>query len=570
MDENHQEGTTPFDLSELTDFQFGPSWARKGGETPKPQVYEEMPRRERPARRREGGERRPSDKERRDGDRGARREGREGRESRPPRREGRPERAPRQLPAPAAGLRVELRPANSILEIFATQIHRQKRALPLLDLARVVMAAKDRYDLVFMKLEDGPMMIHSKLGDGACWLTEQEAVAYLWKAEWFGKFYKREEVETEAPAGSFSSVAKCSLGGELIGPANWHGYQANLMRLYRRKYASMDLSSFKARIVTDKSEEALADWLKQVSHTTVWKPLREGAEDAVLQDAAAVEADFREHHFSDAYEVVDKVFVNGATPKSRLSPGLAAHLSILSDKTARFPQMLIPNLCHGLARHHIPIYKWQGHHYTGPSRVRAIPADMVLADRMMAIVNWTKENSGGKVDSMCAALSGVPAAEDEAGKQASVDAYAPYVADMIWLMEQGFIVVTADNSIWYPKGSAAPQPTKVETPSRRSGKRAKKERAGEGAKAPAAKADAPKAGETPAPSESTPAEAPTPESAPAEAPASDGASAAEGEAAKPSEACAPAAEAPAAPEAEATEAPAAPAEADAPAAAPRV
>ena len=556
MDENHQEGTTPFNLSELTAFQFGPAWARKGGETPKPQVYEEMPRRERPARRREGGERRPSDRERRDGDRAAKREGREGR---PQRREGRPERAPRQLPAPAAGLRVELRPANSILEIFATQIHRQKRALPLLDLARVVMAAKDRYDLVFMKLEDGPMMIHSKLGDGACWLTEPEAVAYLWKAEWFGKFYKREEVETEAPAGSFSSVAKCSLGGELIGPANWQGYQASLMRLYRRKYASMDLSSFKARIVTDKSEEALADWLKQVSHTTVWKPLREGAEEVVLQDAAAVEADFREHHYGDVYEVVDKVFVNGATPKSRLSPGLAAHLSILSDKTARFPQMLIPNLCHGLARHHIPIYKWQGHHYTGPSRVRAIPADMVLADRMMAIVNWTKENSGGKVDAMCAALSGVPAAEDEAGKQASVDAYAPYVADMIWLMEQGFIVVTADNSIWYPKGSAAPQPTKVETPSRRSGKRAKK--------AQAPKADAPKATGTPTPSEPAPAEAPAaePELAPAEAPAADEAPAAEGDAAEPSEACAPAAEAPVAPEAEAPEAPAAPADAEAPA-----
>lgn len=513
MDENHQEGTTPFNLSELTAFQFGPDWARKGGDMPKPQAaYEEMPRSERPARRREGGERRSSERERRDGDRGARRESREGR---PGRREARPARAPRQLPTPAAGLRVELRPANSILEIFATQIHRQKRALPLLDLARVVMAAKDRYDLVFMKLEDGPMMIHSKLGDGACWLTEQEALAYIWKAEWLNKFYKREEVETEAPAGSFSSVATCSLGGELIGPANWHGYQASLMRLYRRKYASMDLSSFKARIVTDKSEEALAAWLKQVSHTTVWKVMREGAEDVVLQDAAAVEADFREHHYGEVYEVVDKVFVNGATPKSRLSPGLGAHLSILSDKTARFPQMLIPNLCHGLARHHIPIYKWQGHHYTGPSRVRAIPADMVLADRMMAIVNWTKENSGGKVDAMCAALSGVPAAEDEAGKQATVDAYAPYVADMIWLMEQGFIVVTSDNSIWYPKGSAAPQPTKVETPAKRGGKRAKKERTPAAPKAAPAEAVA----QSPAqPEASAPADATSETEEPSEAP----------------------------------------------------
>ena len=501
MDENHQEGGTPFNLSELTEFQFGPAWARKGNDASKPQKYEEMSSRDYAPKRRDA-ERKPSFRDRRSGaDRNADR-----RDGRAKGREGRGERAPRRLPAPTPGLRVELRPANSILEIFATQIQRQKRALPLLDLARVVMASRDRFDLVFMKLENGPMMIHSRLGDGACWLSEEEAVAYLWKADWFGKFYSREEIETPAPSGNFNAIAVCSLGGELIGPVNWHGYQAALMHLYREKYAQMDLSSFKARVRVDKSEETVAAWLKQASRTVVWKPLRDA--EVVLSDARAVEADFKAKHYAEAYEVVDKVFVNGATPRALLSPGLAAHLAILSDKTARFPQMLIPNLCHGLARHHIPIYKWQGHHYTGPSRVRAIPADMVLADRMMAIVNWTKENSGSKVDAMCAALSGVPNATDEAGKQATVDAYAPYVADMIWLLEQGFIVVTADNSIWYPKGSLAPEPAKAPAGARRSGKRAKNAK-----NAAAAEAKS----ETPAP-ETAPAAAEEAPAAPADEP----------------------------------------------------
>jgi hypothetical protein len=63
---------------------------------------------------------------------------------------------------------------------------------------------------------------------------------------------------------------------------------------------------------------------------------------------------------------------------------------------------------------------------------------------------------------MFAALSGVPAGTDEESKQAASDAYAPFASDMIWLLEQGFIVVTSDNSIWYPKGSAAPAPAKTE------------------------------------------------------------------------------------------------------------
>ena len=84
---------------------------------------------------------------------------------------------------------------------------------------------------------------------------------------------------------------------------------------------------------------------------------------------------------------------------------------------------------------------------------------MVLADRMMAIVNWSKENSGKKAEEMFAELSGVPTGTDEESKAAATEAHAPYVADMLWLLEQGFIVVTGDNAVWFPKGESAPAPT---------------------------------------------------------------------------------------------------------------
>ncbi len=470
MENSTQGGNTPFDLSELTGFQFGPAWAKPGADT-----APSLPRTntsERPERR--GGPRRPNtdrrdSRPRRDDatardERGSRKGG-----PRPGGRDRRPSRdeAPRrELPQPADGFRVELRPTNSILDIFSKEIARQKRAMPLLDLSRVVMAGKDRYDLVFMKLENAPMLIHSTKGDGACWLTEAEAIAYLWNSPWFSELYTATEIETEAPKGTFTAVATCSMGGEVIGPVNWHGYQAALMNLYRSKYANMTLDAFKSRISLNKDEEAVQAWLAAAGKKTVWKPTREGAEEVILEDARAVEADFTANHYGKVYETVDKVFVNGATPRKLLSPGLAAHLAILSDKTRRSPQLLIPNLCHGLARHHMPIYKWQGNHFTGPSRVRTIPADTVLADRMMAIVNWSKEHSGEKVEAMFAELSGVPAGTDEESRKAASEAYAPYAADMIWLLEQGFVVVTGDNSIWYPKGTAAPAPTKTEQPRR--------------------------------------------------------------------------------------------------------
>lgn len=464
-EEKSQGNTNSLNLSDLADFQFGPAWARPGAASSP--AYTERPAREsRAPRRKESGERRPFNRDKREGERAPKRDTRRN-ESR---REARPQ---RELPAPAEGFRVELRPANSILELFASNIQKQKRALPLIDLARVVMGDKARYDLVFMKMENGPMLIHSTKGDQACWLTEAEATAYLWKAPWFTELYTREEIEIDAPNGSFNAVAVCSLGGELIGPVTWHGYQAALMNLYRSKYATMPLDVFKNRISVDKSEETVAAWVQAASHKTVWKPTREGAADTVLEDQRAVEADFMANHYSSVYEVVDKVFINGSTPRAVLSPGIAAHMAILSDKTRRFPQMLIPNLCHGMARHHLPIYKWHGNHFTGPSRVRALPEDTVLADRMMAIMNWAKENSGKKADLMFAELSGVPAGEDEASRQAATDAHAPYVADMIWLLEQGYIVVTSDNAVWFPKGEAAPEPVTKPQP-RKKNKKGKK------------------------------------------------------------------------------------------------
>ncbi len=543
MEKSKQGGETPFDLSDLAGFQFGPAWARKGdgpryNDTKQSGTYNNDRPRPQGRDRREG---RNFSKDNR-GERGDRRDNRSGgrdfkRNDRfdkrnGDRRGGRPERPQRELPQPTEGLRVELRPSNLILEIFTKKIHEQKRALPLLELAKLVMSAPERYDMVYMKSEDGPMMIHSKKGDQACWLTEAEAISHIWNAAWLCEFYTEEFIEVDAPKGSFSAVARCTMGNELIGPANWHGYQSALINLHKSKYSRMHIDTFRNKIEMVKDEEAIAEWVQQASRKTIWKPTRSGAEKITLEDRRSVEQDFHANHYAAAYETVDKVFINCATSRKLLSPGLAAHMSILSDKSRRFPQMVIPNLCHGMARHHMPIYKWQGNHYTGPSRIRTIPTDMILADRMNTIVEWAKANSGKKLDVMFAEISGVKAGEDEASIAAATEAHAPFVTDMIWLLEQGFLVVTNDNSIWYPKGEAAPASPKLNKP-KRSGAPAAKKPAPAKAKAEAKPAPAAEAEAAPTPTpEPTPAEeAPAPaaaeeaaapvasEEAPVEAPA---------------------------------------------------
>lgn len=458
------------DLSGLADFQFGPAWARPGARQERPVSYPE-----RRSGDRQGGDRRP------------RRDNREGRQPRGERRvdgqsgerrfnredrtrgsfRNRCDQTPRSaMEEPTEGLRVELRPVDSGLAALHQEVQKHRRTISLLDLAKVVMGSYDRYDLVFMKQENGPDLYHCKHGDGACFISRQEAVKHLWQSTWMPKYYESVEQEVEAPKGDFKAIAKCSLNNELIGPVNWHGYQSALMNLHRTKFANMTFEAFRSKIVTDKSEEAVQAWQEAVSKRTAWKPVREGASEVLLESPAAVEQDFESNHFDECYDVTDKVFVNGAVKKNHLSPGLWAHLIQLSGTTRRHPSMLIPNLCHGLARHHMPIFKWKGNHYTGPARPKAMEEGTVLSDSLMSIATWAANNPGKGVDAMLKELAPVPeqekASEEEVAQ--AMEKQQNLVRDLLWLSEQGYILVFSNNTVSRPRTVSAQAPSPKKAP----------------------------------------------------------------------------------------------------------
>ena len=233
----------------------------------------------------------------------------------------------------------------------------------------------------------------------------------------------------------------------------------------------MPFEVFRSKIVTDKNEETVEAWQASVSKRTAWKPLREGAPETLLETPASVEQDFDANHFEECYDVTDKVFVNGAVKKTHLSPGLWAHLIQLSSTTRRHPSMLIPNLCHGLARHHMPIFKWQGNHYTGPARPKAMTENTILSDSLMSIVNWAKEHPGKGVDVMLRELSPIPdhegVTEEETAR--AKEKQQLLVRDLLWLCEQGYILVFSNNTVSQPKTAPAPaqsQPKKEAKPAK--------------------------------------------------------------------------------------------------------
>lgn len=253
----------PLDLSGL---DFGPAWAKD--KTPARDYSKEVgPRESRDRRgkgnRREGGDRRQGNnrrEQRGDGRRNDRR-GNDRRHQREPRVE---------TPAPE-GFTGGVMPVEEGLDNLAREIQGGGRTYSVFDLARVVMGARERFNVTF-EAPKGSKFFRCK-SDGSLWLTKDEAVRHFWQADLLGELYEEIESEVEAPKGNFTSVAKCGLSGQWLAPPNYHSYPGEVARLHAERFGHMSLEDYKRKIRVESGEEVVAAWLESQKKKVSYRPL---------------------------------------------------------------------------------------------------------------------------------------------------------------------------------------------------------------------------------------------------------------------------------------------------------
>jgi len=164
---------------------------------------------------------------------------------------------------------VRVQPTAEALKALVTRIKVSGRAFAMFDLAKVVLGARDRYEIKFMrdKEQNGPELVRCK-SDGSLWLSKEDAVRHFIHSGEVEKFYDVEETEVEPPKGNFTSIAVCGISGVLLGPPNHHAYQTNIIRLHRQRFSNMPLDRYKSRIRTETSEEMVEKWKESQSKST--------------------------------------------------------------------------------------------------------------------------------------------------------------------------------------------------------------------------------------------------------------------------------------------------------------
>ena len=445
MNEKPEENKA-LDLSAL---DFGPSWARQGESKPRKKYADSG---ERDGRRSEGnmGKRREGGRPQR-GERDDRKpfRGRDGGELRRPQQPQRPQ------PVEAtAAVAADIMPIEEGIDNLSKEIIAAGRTYSVFELARMILASRDRYKVIFRKEETGPELLQSKL-DGAVFLTKAECLTYFRTAECLKELYTAEEVEVEAPKGSFQSIAKCGFSGALFGPSNYHAYNQNIIDLHQAEFSNMALDRYKSRVVTESGEEAVNAWLETMKKKTQYRLVSDT--EIIFEDEKAMLAHFEAKLFEDTFRATHRADVDSQILGKLLSPGLLTLLKETIADQRRYPGKLAPFLCRQLSGRHLAVFKWQGKLHCGPSRPHAIGVDVQLAERPAIMLAWILGNPGGGIDALWKTV--LPEEVTDEVKKA-------WFHDLHWMINEGFVILVSDGHIFSSDHSSAPA-KKAATPKKK-------------------------------------------------------------------------------------------------------
>ena len=497
--------TTPEPDMDL-DLHFLPAWARQA---PDLNRYSQFEGGGRDDRSRRGGRDRPPGEGRRPGpggDRSARRPGGPGRGG--DRRPGGPDRdrdrdrgnrpPPREAAPPLPEIGVNFVPDNPGVESLARQIKVTGRAYPVFEIAQLVLSKPERYQVTFSELKGAEGQLLQGLWlcsiDNTLWLSVDEAVGHVMRKH-FELFYQAEKTPTDPPKGTYTFVAQCGLSGTILGPPNFHDYQAKLCKLHAARFSRMPLEAYKAKIRMVRDEAVVKQWIEDQSFKTEFNCLNV-PEPRKLANRDEAEKHFREVHAPSLIQQVDAWTASAALAQQLPCTRLRQILRYAWEDQRRFPLRVVTVLSQQLAGHGLQFFK-VNKTVTHVCVARPHHLDMEaspVSEGIRRIVEYIDAHEGCRRRELVETLAPTPVAPPPPEPPSSAEpAPAPegtsppppaaasaappptpeqtsIISDLHWLIHQGHVVEFANGRLETakkpkprpePKPQAAPKPQAV-------------------------------------------------------------------------------------------------------------
>ena len=168
---------------------------------------------------------------------------------------------PRPEPPKPLMLDVRFLPEQKALGAIIRRIQATRRAYPIRDIVRLFQKS-DEGILVRIEGQKGsgepPALFQCRVC-GMPAMSDTEVREHLLRRH-LEDFYEVEEVESEAPGGHFSCVARCGLSGALLGPPNHHSFGLRVQELLRERYPDLTEEEYRGRIEMVRDPEVVEAW----------------------------------------------------------------------------------------------------------------------------------------------------------------------------------------------------------------------------------------------------------------------------------------------------------------------
>lgn len=256
-------------------------------------------------------------------------------------------------------MNVTLIPEPKGVESLARQIRLAGRAYPIFEIAQLILRKPDRYQVRFEVIRKPDGQVTQALWlcnlDDTTWLSEQDAIQHVLRKH-FQTFYQIEKTPTDPPKGTYTFVAQCGLSGTILGPPNFHDYQAKLARLHSARFSRMPFEAFKARVRIVRDEAVVKQWIEEQSFKIAYVCLNV-PETLTLTSMADVETHFRQVHLPNIIRTVDEWTTDGANAQRLPAIGLRQLARRAWDEQHRFPLKLVGVLSQQFTSHGLQFFK---------------------------------------------------------------------------------------------------------------------------------------------------------------------------------------------------------------------
>ncbi len=407
----------------ILDLNFVPQWARKPpGENhySKKEYSEERPRR-------------------RDDRRPPRRDDRRDERSRKPRPE-RPRREPRE-PIKELPVSVSFLPEQKRLASMVKQIHHSRRAYPLMELANLLIHDAEGY-LVKIEAAKGAPSDFKLFQCKRCRtvaVSEEMIVQHI-MTKHLADFYEKEEIETDPPAGNFTSIARCRKSGVLLGPPNHHSYTEKLAELHQSRFAHLSLEEYKRNIEMVRDEELIEQWKEESRKQTVYK-LKSDPEAAPL-DQRKAEVDFAKE-IPALYESTHRAIVPAKVAQSIADRNITHAIRQVWTKESRFPLSMSFAMRAAFRHMHLYMFKAGKINFVTHIKPNPVSPDKTI-EKISEVLVFLKDHPGSTRQHLLEVLH---PSLDLQSKEAK-DALQP----LGWLIERGHIIEFFNGTLSVPLG----------------------------------------------------------------------------------------------------------------------